>query len=515
MFSASAGSKCLRHPVVFGTPQSVKNRIGRFGDRFCAVFVDEAHGMTKTVQAIIDALRARNPALRVMGTTATPFRLGSGYIYASEEDGRPMGEHACLDPYFSRKVFTIGAHMLIQQGYLTQPVVGKTSGEHYNTIGMRTNTLGRFSSQDVDVAYHGHGRKTAQIVADVVARSSNRRGVLVYAATIQHAEEVLASLPPQISRIVTGKTGRQERKEILRGFIGGRIKYLVNVDVLTTGFDAPHVDVIAMLRATESVGLMQQIIGRGLRLADGKTDCLVLDYAENIARHCPDGDLFDPTIKAGFRSADSETLQAECPQCKVVNEFSRRPNPDGYKISEQGYFLDLDGHPLDMPAHFGRRCKAQWPVKGGRLEQCSYRWTGKECPACGQDNDIAARRCSECRAELVDPNEKLRLDFAKFKRDPTQIQTDQVLDWALMPTISRAGNECLRIDYTTPYRRFSVWLMPNATTRPQMAAWAQFQSSTDGGKEKPSTVTYRKDSQSGMYRVFDYNRPADEVPSVD
>ena len=64
--------------------------------------------------------------------------------------------------------------------------------------------------------------------------------------------------------------------------------------MLTTGFDASHVDVIAILRATESVGLMQQIIGRGLRIDAGKKDCLVLDYAENIERHCPDGDVFNP-----------------------------------------------------------------------------------------------------------------------------------------------------------------------------------------------------------------------------
>ena len=102
---------------------------------------------------------------------------------------------------------------------------------------------------------------------------------MLFAATVRHAEEVMASLPPDLSAMITGDTPKGERASIIARFKARRIKYLVNVAVLTTGFDAPHVDVIAILRKTESVGLLQQIIGRGLRLHDDKRDCLVLDYA--------------------------------------------------------------------------------------------------------------------------------------------------------------------------------------------------------------------------------------------
>ena len=80
MFSASAGAKDLRHDVVFGSPLTVKNRISRFQSGYAAVVIDEAHGLTPTIKGIIDAMRDGNPMLRVLGLTATPYRLGSGYI---------------------------------------------------------------------------------------------------------------------------------------------------------------------------------------------------------------------------------------------------------------------------------------------------------------------------------------------------------------------------------------------------------------------------------------------------
>ncbi|MFN9958451.1 MAG: DEAD/DEAH box helicase, partial [bacterium] len=99
----------------------------------------------------------------------------------------------------------------------------------------------------MDRAYHGQGRKTARIIADIVAQSQDRKGVLIFAATVRHANECLESLPPELSAIVTGETPKKEREEILRRFKAQEIKYIVNVSVLTTGFDATHVDVIAML----------------------------------------------------------------------------------------------------------------------------------------------------------------------------------------------------------------------------------------------------------------------------
>jgi len=516
VFSATAGGRSLRHPVVFGTPTTVRNKIRRFGEQFCSVIIDEAHGLTPTIRSIIEHIRSQNPRLRVIGLSATPYRLGTGYIFQMDEQGQPTGIRA-RDPYFTARVYTIHERELITQGYLTPPVIGQINGEHYDTLSMELNRSGQFSAKDIDKAYHGHGRKTSRIVADIVAQSQDRRGVIIFAATRQHAAEVLASLPPALSACVTGDTPKDKRKQILSGFLSHRIKYLVNVSVLTTGFDAPHVDVVALLRATESVSLLQQMIGRGLRIAPDKSDCLVLDYAENIERHCPDGDLFSPDIKAHAAKGEQETIKAICPACRSTNEFAARPNPDGFKHDDEGYFIDLAGARVttdegDMPAHFGRRCYGM-VKQGSTYERCEYRWTGKQCPACYQDNDIAARYCSDCKHELVDPNEKLRSDFQAFKRDPHNVQTDEVLSMQHTMTLSRNGNEVIRCTFTTPYRSFTVWFSPTSKAQKAQKAYRKWRTATNLGALVPNTVTYYKERNSKWYHIVEYNEEVDQCNS--
>lgn len=513
IFSASAGRKELRHPVVFGTPLTVKNRISRFGKEFALVMIDECHGLTPTVKEIIDAIKLQNPNLRVVGMSATPYRMNSGYIFAQWPDGKPVPAHQAINPYFDACVYRITAPELIEAGYLTPPVFGTIRADSYRTLDMALNSRGQFDSEDVERAYHGHGRKTAAIIADVVAHSRERQGVLIFAATVRHAEECLASLPPGLSAIVTSETGKNERAGLLARFKAREIKYLVNVAVLTTGFDAPHVDVIAMLRATESPGLFQQIIGRGLRLADGKKDCLILDYAENTERHCPDGDIFAPTISA-VKSQATEVMTAVCPLCNVENEFRCRPNPDGYETDRHGYFVDLDGNPVQtdwgaMPGHFGRRCQARVNVAGDMV-QCAYRWTSKECPHCEEENDIAARYCESCKGELIDPNEKLKIEFQELKKDPRRKQTDKVISWTVKPMVSKAGRDVDRIDVVTPYRSFSFWVMKQPTWSRAIRDREMFDALKGA---TPETITYAKDAESGFYRVFGFNRQLDEIPS--
>jgi len=526
MFSASAGAKELRHPIVFGSPLTVKNRISRFcqqGDGgYALVVIDECHGITPTVQGIITAMRDANPNLRVMGLTATPYRLGAGYIYAMNPDGTPT--HQARDPYFTACVDRIQAPELIAQGYLTPPVIGEINAEGYDTSGLTVNAQGRFGAEAVDRAYHGHGRKTAAIVADLVAQSFDRKGVMIFAATVQHAREVMASLPPHLSAIVTAETSKGERASILRRFMARDLKYLVNVSVLTTGFDAPHVDVIAMLRQTESVGLLQQIIGRGLRLYAGKADCLVLDYTTNIETHCPDGDLFRPVVMARKASDGAKSFYAECEWCGAENPVTLRPDyveDDGglsVPVDAAGYVLDLDGNRVTtedgpLPAHFGRRCFGL--VKNGPRGEhvrCEYRWTSKECPHCAEPNDIAARYCIACKGEIVDPNEKLRGEFQAMKKDPTKRQTDRVVSMDMRPGVSGRGNRTMRVDFVTQWRSFSIWLLPDATHTKGMREWQMFCHATDAGQTTPQTVTYQKDATSGFYRVFAYDQPEDAEP---
>jgi DNA repair protein RadD len=518
MFSASAGEVSLRHPVVFGTPQTIKNKLRRFGSQFCAVIVDECHRITPTVKFIIEQMREANQNLRVIGLSATPYRLGSGYIYQIGPDGMPAPDWQCRDPYFMACVYQISAHSLIDQGYLSRPLIGTIAADHYDTSKLQLNRRGQFDAADIDRAFHGHGRKTSAIIGDIVEQSKGRKGVMIFAATVQHAEECLASLPPKLSALVTGKTGQAERAEILKRFKAREIKYLVNVAVLTTGFDASHVDLVALLRATESVSLLQQIIGRGLRIDPGKADCLILDYAENLDRHCPDGDIFTPNVIAAGQSSGSESIEVICPKCSTPQMFSKRPNPNHYEISDSGYFLEADGLPVvtefepvqPVPAHFGRRCRGL-DIKAGRPVECDYRWSLKVCRACGEENDIAARYCTGCKGELIDPNEKLKISFKAKKRDPSLPQCDEVLEWQTSRTVSQRGNECEMVKVKTPYRSFTVWLQINGKSEKAGKDWNWYCKATENGTKAPRTIAYIKEP-SGFYRLIGYNLQPDVSP---
>lgn len=507
VFSASAGSKSLRHPVVFGSPLTVKNRISAFKHDYAMVLIDECDLITPTVQAIIEAMREGNPNLRVVGFTATPYRLGSGYIYREGPDGRRHGEDAAKDPYFTKCVYRITAPELIEMGFLTPIKVGSINADTYDTHSLTPNKLGKFNSADVDRAYHGHGRKTALIVGDIVRQARGRNAVLIYAATIQHAQEVMASLPPELSEIVTGTT--KGRDKILQRVKDGKTKYVVNVGVLTVGVDLPIVDTIAVLRKTESARLLQQILGRGIRLYDGKAECLYLDYTSNMEDHFPDGDVFNPEVRATHGGGAGRPCKAECPDCGYENEFSYHKERLDYAHDKAGYALDVFGSLIQppLPVHHGRRC---FGFVDSRT-RCGYRWAGKDCPACTETNDIAARYCYACKAEIVDPNEKLLADFKAHKKDPYAIQTDEVISVTFKPTVSRAGNEVTRADWVTPYRQFSTWHIPNSKHPNQKKDWDKFTEATNGAVDKPETVTYHKDRESGFFRIIGYGREPDKL----
>ena len=523
IYSASI-QKSLRHDVVFGTPITVLNSICRFRDKFAAVIVDEAHGITPTIKTIIEELKSKHKNLRVLGLTATPYRMGTGYIYQYDETGKPVPETQTHEPYFNKLVYSVDAPYLISKGFLNPPV-SECTNTHYDTSKLEIGNDGKYTPESVEGAFVGKGRLTADIVADVVERCKKRHCVMLFASTVQHANEIMESLPKELSRIVTGETKNKIRKQIIKDSREGKVKYLVSVGALTTGVDIPRVDAIAILRATESASLLQQIAGRGARLCPeiGKTDFLFLDYAENIERHCPDGDIFNPEIKASYQSRGEHLVSARCPDCGTVNEFGGRENKEGFQVTEEGYFCDLTGEPIvvdkkPMPAHYGRRCYGQ-TVTHGTVERCGYRWSSKECLDCGHHNDIAARYCEQCKSELIDPNEKLVIEHKKLKKDPYSLTTDKVLSWDCVEHMSAAGNKTMKVTYTTEYRTFSAWYMERKKSLwidlclavygkpcPDISTFLKYVNSHG---RMPVTVTVRREQDSKFFTVFGHNREED------
>lgn len=521
MFSASAGRKETKNNVVFGSPLTVANNLSKFGANYAAVIIDEAHGLTPTLISIIDHMRSENPKLRVIGLSATPYRMGTGYIYRNHYKTGALDPDLAIDPFFGMLVYDIDARMLIAEGYLSQPVF-MAANDKYDTSALTLNRLGQFSSDSVDRAFVGQGRKTSRIIADVVDRSVDKEGVMIFAATIQHAKECMESLPADMSALVTGDTKKQDRESIIERFKKKQIKYIVNVAVLTTGFDAPHVDHIAIMRATESVGLLQQIIGRGLRVTDTKKECLISDYAENIERHCSHGDIFDPEIKTN-RKSESAPITVKCPLCANENNFALRKNPYGFGIDADGFFIDASNNRIEteqegvfMPAHYGRRCQG-FKIEHGHVSQCSHKWAFKVCD-CGHENDITARYCSKCRAEIVDPNAKLKLEAIRLEKDPYRVRFASVQMWRFKRWPGKDGKpDSLRVEYLIDEKPSSLleWFHPESANTWLFNRWQSFclkafgealpdlQAALDMQHEavQPEKIAFKKKSNSKYFDI--------------
>ncbi|GGW48942.1 DEAD/DEAH box helicase [Vreelandella hamiltonii] len=397
IFSAGLKRKEASRQVVFGSVQSVVRNLAQFNDAsFTLLVIDECHRVSleedSSYRQVIDHLQRQNPQLKILGLTATPFRLGQGFIYHRHYHGMVRGGE---ESFFTDCVFEQPLRLMVKQGFLAAPRRLDMAIEGYDFSALAPSSSGLFREEELNRVVAG-SRATPGIIAQVVEQSADCQGVMIFAATVAHAEEIMGYLPADQSALITGATVSAERTALIDAFKARKLKYLVNVAVLTTGFDAPHVDLIAILRPTESVSLYQQIVGRGLRLSPGKEACLILDYAGNP------WDLYAPEVGEPRPDSDSEPVQVECPECGHANLFWGKR--DGELVIE----------------HFGRRCQGLVEDDAGRRSQCTFRFRFKVCDACGAENDIAARRCHGCEKLLVDADDKLkealRLKDAKVLR---------------------------------------------------------------------------------------------------
>lgn len=502
IYSASI-SKSLRHAIVFATPLSFAGIVDKTNGEFCCVIVDEGDSITETIKGIISTLKGKNPLLRLCGMTGTPYRTGEGWIAEIDVNNTVFEE--TINPYYKKIVDRISPRELIDLGFATPPRVIDVS-EKYDTSNLKLTSNGTFRQSDIDQAFVGQGRKTASVVEDIVNRSNSigARGVMIFGATINHCKEIMESLPNYNSGVINGEMGDKHNQEVIQKFRDQKIKYLVNVNMATVGFSVDHVDVIAILRATSSSRLYQQILGRGMRLDADKKEFLLLDYTDNINKLFPSGDVFSPEIVA-YGNKPSSKHEIQCPDCYNVNSVSLRPNPDGFGIDNFGYFTDLTGERVEyegqhFPAHFARRCSHIEPLGKNDFKRCDHYWSYKECPNCNEKNDIVARRCASCKTELINPNEKLIAEFKAFKKDLSQVQTDAINFIRKKEIITKSKNNGLQISFGTPERIVQV-IMSNKI----MPKFYDLFLNSDFA---PKTITYKK-SSSGYMHIYDFNRETD------
>lgn len=384
IFSAGLKRRDNQHQVTFASIQSLAGHTQSFSETFSLVIIDECHRVSNDknsqYQQVLTHLRQHNPALKLLGLTATPYRLGEGWIYHRDYRGFVRDT---LSATFEQCIYELPLSQLIREGYLTPPVCIDAATRHYDFSQLSSECAGDYTTDEVNQLLHKYPRVTQAICEEVVEQAHGRKGVMLFAASIEHAEEILGYLPQGEAFLVTGNTDTAERDQMLLAFKQLQIKYLVNVSVLTTGFDAPHVDLIAILRPTRSVSLYQQIAGRGLRLYPDKKDCLIIDYAANGFN------LFSPEVGSPKPAANTEPVQVFCPACGFANTYWGRTD-------EQGQVIE----------HFGRRC--QGLVGDSQVDQCRFRFRFRECPHCNAENDITARRCEQCKGVLIDHDDLLK-----------------------------------------------------------------------------------------------------------
>jgi len=320
IYSAGLGKREAQARVLFAGIQSIHRRAREIGHTDL-VLIDEAHlipGRSNTMyRRFLDALSAINPALKVIGLTATPFRLDSGMLH----EGRSA--------LFTDIAYEAPVRDLIDQGYLS-PLVSKQPATRLDVSKVGTRA-GDFIARDLAVAVDQEAT-TRAAVTEIIEYGKDRKSWLAFCSGVDHARHVAEEFQRRgIScRTIFGDTPKDERDAIIAAFKRGEIRALASMGVLTTGFNAPAVDLIALLRPTQSAGLYVQMVGRGTRLAPGKENCLVLDFAGNVRRHGPI-DLVRP--KRPGENGGGEAPTKVCPMCESIVALSATECPDcGYEF---------------------------------------------------------------------------------------------------------------------------------------------------------------------------------------
>lgn len=344
IYSASIGKRQLGEPITFAAIQSVRNKADLLG-HVDLIIIDECHLVSHKdeggYRGLIDRLTQINPHLRVIGLTATPYRLGHGLI-----TDKPAIFDGLIEPV------TIPG--LIEQGYLAT-LRSKITTAKLSVDGVHKRG-GEYIESELQAAVNTDPLNAA-VVQEVIKLAGFRRSWLFFCAGIDHARNVSVMLNALgiPADVVTGDTPKKERAQIIADFKAGRLKALTNANVLTTGFDYPDIDLIAMLRPTLSPGLYVQMAGRGLRLKSHTDHCLVLDFAGVVSRHGPIVAV-EPPKKGGTGEGDApikvcdncgEINHAAVKNCSNCGKAFPEPEPPLSKLHNDD-IMGIEGKEMDV-----------------------------------------------------------------------------------------------------------------------------------------------------------------------
>ena len=331
VYSAGLKSRDTDHRILVCGIQSVYKRADELGTADI-LLVDEAHLIPNSgmgmYQRFITHMLAMNPAMRIVGLTATPYRLDSGPLCTP-------------DGILNRISYEVGIPRLISDGYLCNLRSKAGNKMARASIDELHRRGGEFIDAEVQ-SMMDTNEMVRQACANIVAKVDGRNKVLVFCCGVSHGQHVAAELErrgEQVREVYGDSIFREQYLEEFK--TNPDVRFMVNCNVLTVGFDYPAIDGVVLLRPTLSPGLYYQMVGRGLRVDPRKDDCLILDYGENILRHGPIVDI-DPGegnngVVGSIPSKEcpncSEVIRAsftQCPSCKY--EFIREPKSHSHEV---------------------------------------------------------------------------------------------------------------------------------------------------------------------------------------
>jgi DNA repair protein RadD len=330
IYSAGLNSRKTKEPVIIAGIQSVYERACELGT-FDLILIDEVHLLPESGEGMyrtfLKETKIVNPNVRLIGFTATPYRLSSGMICKPEN----LLNHICYEK---------GIKELINEGFLCR-IQTRVPAQKIDCSNLHVRN-GEFRSDEVSELFSTENA-VHSIFTDIFKNTKDRNKILIFCADVAQAilfQRELQRITSDVG-LITGETPAHERAELIARFQDKPtgllqqtepLRWLVNVNVLTTGFDAPNIDCIVLARPTMSPGLFVQMTGRGCHNAPNKTDCLILDYGGNIQRH---GTIDSVNIKTKGADGNGDAPIRECPQCHNVLHISLS------RCAECGYMFPM------------------------------------------------------------------------------------------------------------------------------------------------------------------------------
>lgn len=408
-YCAGLGQKRLTQDITFASIQSIYDKINDLDAtrRPSVILIDEVHLVPHNddtrYRKFISDCEAINPKLKVIGLTGTPYRSDSGHLCE--------GKNAL----FASVSYEIQIAWMIDNGFLCRPIVPQVTTQ-MDTSGVQTRN-GDYIEAQLQAAIDKQD-VTESCVNEIVELGKDRKRWLIFTAGTDHCEHVANEISSRgISCLaIHSKQSKEDNNAAIDAFRKNNIQCLVNVAMLTTGFNVPEIDLLAFMRPTRSPVLYVQCIGRGIRpvyaaglpldtkeqrleaiAASGKTDCMVLDF----------GGVIDAL--------------GQIDNIRVSKGQSFEPKPKDEKKPQ-----------------------------------------ARICPACGEPNAMEAKHCHVCNhqliADVVTLSETADKKSALLAAD-VKPETLSVIDWTLSSHKKNAeALPVLRVIYHTYAGNISEWV---------------------------------------------------------